>query len=199
MTTKAKPKAGNKWKTKAFRDAKKSIITLGKKHGEVDFKLAKELDKLAKLCSNGQEFRRFLMDPADGLGFSNGAAISAREKVDALLVVPEQKLWEELGWAGGVRQIWKVPKHDERTKLHKEVRSRVGRGRVSKTEFRELLKDLAPSLKIRQSAKRDEALAARMKALEDENAMWKRWIRDTSKKIPVLKDLLTKEQKELLG
>jgi hypothetical protein len=198
--TVTKPKAqANKWKTKPFQAAKKNIIALGKKGGEIDFKFAKELALLSALCANSDEFRRFAKDAADGLGFSNGAFISAREKVDALQVVPEQKLWEALGWAGGVRQIWKIPKHAERVLVHKEVRARITRGGVTKTGFREILATHAPSLKIRQSNKRDEALTARLKTLEDETKMWKRWIRDTSKKIPVLKDLLTKEQKELLG
>ena len=191
--------ATNKFRTKAFQAAKKSIVGLGKKRGEIDFKFAQELTKLERLCTNSQEFRKFLMDPADGLGYHNAAVITAREKVDALLVVPEQKIWEGLGWAGGVRQIWKIPKHKERVAFHKEITKRIARGRLGKTAFRELLKELAPSLKVRSSAKRDEVLQARMKDLETENAMWKKWIRETSKKIPVLKDLLTKEQKELLG
>jgi hypothetical protein len=189
----------NRFRTKKFQAAKKKLVALDKQRGGHEYIYAKELEGLEALCTNRQEFRRFLQDPADGLGYTNGTVISAREKVDALAVVPEQKIWEAIGWAGGVRQIWSIPKHEERKKLHKEVRKRVSRGRLSKTAFKDLLKEHAPSLKIRKSAKRDEALAARLKELEKENEMWKRWIRDTSKKIPILKELLTDEQRELLA
>lgn len=189
----------NRFRTKKFQAAKKKLVALDKQRGGHEYLYAKELEGLEALCTNRQEFRRFLQDPADGLGYTNGTVISAREKVDALTVVPEQKIWEALGWAGGVRQIWAIPKHEERKKLHKEVRKRVSRGRLPKTAFKDLLKEHAPSLKIRQSAKRDEALHSRLKELEKENEMWKRWIRDTSKKIPILKELLTDEQRELLG
>ena len=199
MTTKQATQATDDFRTKKFQNAKKKLDALDNNRGANEFLFAKELEATEKGCVSRASFRRFLTDPAFGMVYTTASTISCREKVDALAVVPEQKIWEALGWQGGVRQMWAVPKHPERKKLHKEVRTRIARGRLSRTEFKGLLKDLAPSLKIRQSSKRDEALHARLKDLEEENAMWRRWIRETSQKIPVLKDLLTTEQKELLA
>lgn len=189
----------NLFKTKPFREAKKKIRALDRQRGATDYMVAKELEGLLHLCPDRAKFQSFLKDPSDGMGYTVQKANTAREKVDALHIVPEQKIWEDVGWQGGVRRIYCIPRAEERSAVLKEARKFAAKGNgLTTSKLRTLLKEKAPSLKVRDSVQRDNAFKSRIVELEEENAMWRGWIRKTAKKIPVLKDLMTDEQKEML-
>ena len=198
MTTKK-----TRFKLKKFQAHKTKIAKAIKKVGGAEWDLAKGYQGLWTDCSSPEEFRGFLSDPADGLGLDSNKIKTARRMISALKSAPEKAIWERLGWSSGVSMLERVPKAAERKALHDEVLKRIGksgRGRLSKAQFKQLLRDLAPSLEVKDSVQRENEWAARIKQLERENSVLRREFKGLLRRLPVdLEAAVSDEAFEILG
>jgi len=192
-----------RFKLKKFQAHKTKIAKAIKKVGGAEWDLAKGYQGLWGDCTSPDEFREFLADPADGLGLDSNKIKTARRMISALKSAPEKAIWERLGWSGGVSQLERIPKARERKAVHDEVLKRIGkggRGKLSKATFKQLLRDLAPSLEVKDSVQRENEWAARIKKLEHENLVLKREFKGLLRRLPPeTEDAVSDEAFEILG
>jgi len=192
-----------RFKLEKFQTHKTKIAKAIKKVGGAEWDLAKGYQGLWTDCTSPDEFREFLADPADGLGLDSNKIKTARRMISALKSVPEKAIWERLGWSGGVSLLERVPKVRERKAVHDEVLKRIGksgRGRLSKATYKQLLRDLAPSLEVKDSVQRENEWAARLRELEHENTVLKREFKGLLRRLPVdLEEAVSDEAFEILG
>lgn len=192
-----------RFKTAKFKDHRKKIRAATKKVGASELELALGYERLWNDCSTAAEFTAFLIDPADGLGLANATAGVARRMVTALQTCREPHIWQRLGWQGGVCTLAKVPDAMERRAVKTEVVRRLGgngTGKLTKEDFKQVLRDLAPSLEVRDSVTRENEWVARIAALETEKAALVRNLKTIKRNAPtVFNGAIDDECREILA
>lgn len=188
-----------RFKTKKFQGAKSTILKARRKRGGAAWEEARGYEALWTECSSADEFRGFLMDPADGLGFPSATAGVARRMVSALKTCSEKILWERLGWQGGVCTIESIPNALERQAVHDAVLKklgRAGRGKLNKPMFDDMVREHAPSKEVRDQHAHQNTLIAKVRELEVLLKSYRQDVRTITRNIPQTQDVLSDPVRE---
>jgi hypothetical protein len=194
--------APRRFKNKRLQAAKSTILKARRKRGGAEWEEALGYEALWTECGSGDEFRNFLMDPADGLGFPSATAGVARRMVSALKTMPEKVIWERLGWQDGVCTIERVPNAIERQTMHDVVLKKLGkggRGKLGKATFKDLLREHAPSLEVRDAHAHQNSLAAKVRELEALLKYYRQDVRTITRNVPQTRDVLSDPVREDLA
>lgn len=194
--------ATKRFRSKKLQAAKSTILKARRKRGGAEWEEARGYEVLWSECNSTDEFRNFLMDPADGLGYSSATAGVARRMVSALKTVPERVVWEKLGWQGGVVTIERIPNAVERHRVHEAViekLGRVGRGKLTKLLFTEMLREHAPSLEVRDQHAHQNGLVAKVRELEALLRSYRQDVRTITRNVPQTADVLSDAVREDLA
>ena len=133
-----------------FKTHKSDIRGRHRKAGVDTYELAKSYERLYKDCADDTEFKRFLMDPADGIGLTSNEVGKADRQRKALRIVVDKAVWARFNWEGGVCTIYSIKDGDEREAVYEEVMTKLGasgRRKLSKADLKVIIRDKAPSHK----------------------------------------------------
>ena len=187
------------WNSAAITRAAEAVREAMHENLRSEFVLAKVLGKLKSALDDG-EFVRFLMDCESGLGLSNSTAYKYERMVSAVKVVPNEPVWEKVGW-GGVNKVVQIENRNERVAVCRAIVREPST--VSKHALIEIMADKAPSYSAQRGSRgsggggitktqalreRDVLASTLTQILKDYAVIRREWLTDEIRTILGLED-----------
>ncbi len=203
MATATEKKDKRLFQSQRMRGFRTKIRTAEKKAGAALYALAQSLHAARRVCADGDQFRRWLMDPVDGLGYTNPRRpLNLVKAFDIVGGERDKILWERLGYDGGISKLTSIPLVAERKAVIKAVKDKLGangRGKLTGNDWNKILESEAPSLKTSRETANENEVRARLREMEQILKMYRSEMRSLAKKMPILVDVLPEAIREDAG
>lgn len=203
MATAIEKKDKRLFQSQKMRGFRTKIRAAERKAGLAAYAQAEHLHTAMRACADGDQFRRWLMDPVDGLGYTNPRRPLNLVKAFEIAGGERNKLlWERLKYEGGVSKIAAIPLVAERKAIITAVKEKLGtngRGKLTGNDFEGMIKEHAPSLQVSRETANENEVRAKLRDMEQILKMYRSEMRSLAKKMPILVDVLPEAIREDAG